>query len=213
MARGREVQNFKRMTMPEKNLENLITALKTEAIEAAEKEAAEIIATARAKARKIVEEAEAESDALQQNAEKEAQAILHKGESALQQAARDMSVSMRHSLLAMFKALLEQEIADSFTPNLVEKVVLGMVENTGSGVSLKLSEKLETELSDQILERLQNSKNLDSISRDATLPDGFSMTRTEEGWSYHISPAEVTEILYAHLSPNWVQLLKKESGT
>ena len=146
MAIGRKVQNIKRMTMPEKNLENLIAVLKTEAIEAAEKEAAEILTTARAKARKIVEEADIKSDELLQNAEKEAQAILHKGESALQQAARDVSVSVRHDLLAMFKAVLEKEVADSFTPDVVEKVVLGMVENTGSGFSLRLSEELETQL-------------------------------------------------------------------
>ena len=199
------------MSMPENNLENLIAALKTEAIDAAEKEAAGIVSRAREKAREIVEEADAKSDELLQNAKREAQAILEKGESALQQAARDVRVSMRNDLLLMLKGILEQEVESTFTPDLVEKAVLSIVDNAGSGVTLKLSEKLETQLSHQILKRLQASKNLDAVSRDTTLADGFSITKTREGWSYHISPGEVTELLHAHLSPNWVKILKKAS--
>jgi F0F1-type ATP synthase membrane subunit b/b' len=201
------------MTMPEKNLENLIATLKMEAIEAAEKEAAEIVSKARAEAREIVEEADVKSDELLQNAEREAQAILDKGESALQQASRDVRVSMRNDLLLMLKGILEREVETAFKPDLVEKAILVIVENAGTGISLKLSEKLETQLTYQILERLKASKNLDSISRDVSLTDGFSIAKTGEGWSYHISPGEVTELLYAHLSPNWVEILKKASET
>lgn len=199
------------MSMPENNLENLIAALKTEAIDAAEKEAAGIVSRAREKAREILEEADAKSDELLQNAEREAQAILEKGESALQQAARDVRVSVRNDLLLMLKGILEQEVAGTFTPDLLEKAVSGIVDNAGSGVTLKLSEKLETQLSHQILERLQASKNLDAVSRDAALADGFTITKTGEGWSYHISPGELTEVLYTHLSPKWVKILKKAS--
>ncbi len=197
--------------MSEKTLEKLIATLKTEAVEAADKEAAEIVEKARSQAQKIVKEAEAKREELLQSAEKEAEAIRNKGEGALRQAARDLNVSVRNDLLQLLKAALERDVETNFTPDLMEKAIFKVIENVGSGAALHLPETMETKLADQIQQRLQNSDNLESIGSDATLPNGFSVTKTDQGWSYRITSEEVAEALHAHLSQKWVQILKNES--
>lgn len=197
--------------MTENTLDKLIATLKSEAIEAADLKAKEILDKAQLQAQEITKEAEAKKAALLNNAEKEAQATLKKGEAALRQAARDLIISTQNDLLKLLKALLEQELETNFTPDLMEKAVLKVVENVGSGVTLVLPKNMETKLAEKIQKRLQASNNLVSITTDTTLLHGFSITKTDQGWSYHISPKEVAELLNAHLSPKWVNILKNES--
>ena len=199
--------------MSEKSLDKLITTLKSEAIEAADKEALEILGNAQEQADKIIKEAEAKSEALLKDAEKEAQAILDKGKNALQQAARDVNVSVRHDVLQLLGTALKNEVEAAFTPGLIEKVVLKVTDNLDSGVALKLPEALEQDLAAQIQKRLQASGNLITISKDASLNNGFSIVNTDQGWSYDITPEEVTELLHAHLSPRWIKILKNEENS
>ena len=71
--------------MSERSLDQLINTLKSEAIEAADKQALEILETAQNQARMLIEAAKEKSERLVQNAKEEAQGILKKGESALHQ--------------------------------------------------------------------------------------------------------------------------------
>lgn len=199
--------------MSEKTLDKLIATLKSEAIDAAENEANDIVENAQRQAQKIIKEAEAKSSELVHDAEIEAKATLDKGQGALKQAARDLAVSVRNDLLKLFKAVLGKEVETNFTPDLIEKAIISAVENVGGGAALKLPENMEAELAKKIQKRLQESDNLEAITTDAGLPNGFIVTKTDEGWSYHISPEEVTELLNAHLSQKWVQILKTDSET
>jgi V/A-type H+-transporting ATPase subunit E len=199
--------------MSEMSLDKLIATLKSEAIEAADLKAQEILDQAEAQAEKIVKEAEEKRAAILDDANQEAQAILSKGKGALKLAARDLSVSVQNEILKLLKAALEREVKTYFSPNLMEKAILKLVENVGSGVALKLPENMDVKLADKIQQSLQASSNLDSISTDARLLDGFSIAKTGRGWSYQVSPAEVAELLNAHLSPRWVEILKNEGET
>ncbi|UOY07176.1 hypothetical protein L0P88_01170 [Muricauda sp. SCSIO 64092] len=199
--------------MSENTLEKLIATLKSEAIEAADNEAVNIVESAHAQAKKIIKEAEAKREELLGNAEKEAQATLIKGEGALKQAARDLTVSVRNDLLQLLKTVLEKEVEAQFTPKLMEQAITNTIANVGSGVTLTLSKNVETELAKTVQKQLQAMDNLDSIITDPSLLKGFSITKTDQGWSYQISPNAVAELLNAHLSPKWVNLLKNDLDT
>ncbi|MBK7409932.1 MAG: hypothetical protein IPJ40_18930 [Saprospirales bacterium] len=85
-----------------------------------------------------------------------------------------------------------------------------VIENIGSNVGLKLPGAFEQELADYIHQRLQASDDLVSITRDDSILSGFSITKTDQGWSYRISPEEIAELLQPHLIGKWVDILKKE---
>lgn len=197
--------------MSEKTLEKLIATLKSEAIEAADQEAKQIVEKARLRAQKTVQEAETTKVEILKSAEQEAQAILDKGQGALQQAARDLNVSVRNELLELYRGVMEREVDANFTPELMETAILKIIENVGSGVALTLPETMETKLAHKIQKQLQASDKVSEITRDATLTKGFSIAKTDEGWSYHITPEAVAKRLQEHLSATWVDLLKFQS--
>lgn len=196
--------------MSEKTLDKLISSLKSEAIDAAEKESNKILEEARSQAQKILKAAEEQRERILTDAENEAQTLVQKGESALRQAARDLHIAVRNNLLEIFKAVLEKEIHRTFTPDLVKSAVMKVIENIGREVELRFPEAFEQELADYIHQRLQTSDDLVSIVRDDNLLTGFSITKKNEGWSYDISAEEIAELLKPHLIGKWVEVLKNK---
>lgn len=199
--------------MSDKSLDQLISSLKSEAIEAAERESNKILEEARSQSRKILKAAEEQRDRMLTDAGNEAQATIRKGESALRQAARDLHIAVRNNLLKLLGAVLEKEIHAEFTPDLVKSAILKVMENIGGEVELKLPETFEQELADYIRRRLQQSEDLVSITRDDSILAGFSITKTNEGWSYDISPEEIAGLLEPYLIGKWVDILKNEEQT
>ncbi len=197
--------------MSEKSLDKLIATLKYEAVEAADKEANRILESAQKQAHKIIEEAEAKKAALLNSAQKEAQVTLNNGDAALQQAARDLTVSVRNDLLKLLKVVLRQEVENSFTPELMEEAILKVIENVGGGIALQLPGSMEEKLAENIQKRLQSSNHFNGIIQDSNLLQGFVVTKTAQGWSYEITPEEVADLLNRHLSPRWGAMLKKAS--
>jgi vacuolar-type H+-ATPase subunit H len=196
--------------MSDKSLEQLITSLKTEAIEAAEKESKKILEEANSRARQIIQTAEEIRDKSLLDAENEAKSILYKGEGALRRAARDFSVSVRNDLLKTLQAVLEKEVQREFSPDLIKTAIIKVIENIGSHVELSLPTEFSNELAEYIHMRLQTSAVDVSITEDNTALNCITIAKTGEGWSYHISPEEIAEALRLHLTSNWVKIIKNE---
>lgn len=196
--------------MSDKNLGQLIATLKAEAIEAAEKAAEKILTDAKEQSEKIIIGAEKKREEMLTEAKQEADAIKSKGEAALRQAGRDYSISVRNELLHIFQSVLEAETRKEFSPDLMKNAIVKVIENIGGNVELKLSPENAKELADYIHDRLKSSKKTASIIGDNSVLNGFTITKKEEGWSYNISPEEVTEGLKKHLNKNWLNILKKE---
>ena len=194
--------------MSEKSLDQLITSLKTEAIEAAEKQAEKILADARAEAERIVSESEKKREQLLSQAEHKAQVIRDKGEAALRQAGRDYSISLRNELLHIFQTTLESETRKEFTPDLMKTAIIKVIENIDGETILELSPEFSEELADYIHDRLKSSEKTVTIIRDNNVLRGFSVSNKNQGWSYTISPEEVAEALNNYLNKNWVNILK-----
>ncbi|MGB5819191.1 MAG: hypothetical protein WBG90_06865 [Saonia sp.] len=194
--------------MSDKTLDKLIATLKSDAIDAADNASKKIVEEAHIRAQEIVKNAEEKRERILMDAEKEAQATISKGESALRQAARDFTVSVQNDLLKLFEVLLEREIRTAFTPDLIKSAILKVIENVGGEVELKLPADVEQDLADHIQQRLQTSNDLVSITKDEHMLHGFSIVKTAQGWSYHISPEEVAELLNTHLGKRWSYILK-----
>lgn len=197
--------------MSDKTLDQLIESLKTEAIDAAEQESEKIIEKARLKAQQIVQVAEKKRDTMISDAKREAEAILSKGKSALQQAGRDYSISVRNELLNVFQTVLEKETRKEFTPDLLKTAIVKVVENIGSDVELKLSAEFFKELAGYIHDRLKSSEEVVAVIEDNSVLNRFSVTQKSQGWSYTISPEEVADVLKNYLTANWIDILENEA--
>lgn len=193
--------------MSDKTLDKLIAQLKSEAIDTAEKASQKIVEDAKVKAQTIVKNAEDERSQILSEAQKEAQDTISKGESALKQAARDLNVTVKNDLLKLFNAVFENEVEKSFSPDLIKTAVLKVIDTIGSDVEIKLPDTMKQELVDAIRKQLQTSDNSITILKDENLLNGLSITKTDQGWSYQITPEEVTGLLTGNLSEKWVNIL------
>lgn len=197
--------------MREKSLEQLISSLKTEAIEAAEKESEKILADAKRQAQQIVQTAEEKKANMLAAAERDAAALLQKGEAALRQAGRDYSITVQNELLKIFHAVFEAETRKEFTPDLMKNAIIKVLENIGGDVEIKFSPEHAKELTDYIHARIKSSEKTVSIVEDNSVLQGFIISKKNQRWSYTISPEEVAEALNKHLNKNWIDILKQAS--
>ncbi len=197
--------------MNEKNLDQLIASLKTEAIDQAEKESGRILEEVNLQAEKIIKAAREERDAIISDAKNEAKAIVSKGESALRQAGRDFRISVRNELLKIFQTVLEKETRKEFTPDLIKTAIVRTIENIGDDVELRFPNELLSEMAEYIHDRLNKSEILVSTIEDNTILNGFSIKKIKQGWSYNITPENVAEALGNHLTNKWINILKNET--
>ena len=197
--------------MSDKSLNQLIASIKSEGIEAAEKQAAEILAKAKKEAETIVETAEEKGSQIIAKAKEEASAISEKGEAAFRQAGRDYSIAVRNDILKLYEAALENEIKKELTPDLVRTAILDIVKNVGSDATVKLSPEFSKELAQYIHQQL-NGDDFAKIVEDQKLLNGFSISHDAEGWAYSISPEEVTSALKSYLNSHWIEILNKKDS-
>lgn len=193
--------------MSDKNLEQLIASIKTEAIDKAEKEAEKILGDAKLKAQALMKEAEQAKEEIVRNAKKDSADMMNKGKVALQQASRDLVLSLQNDLLNMFKTALESEIKSGFKADAIKSIILAVVESMGKGSKVDLPPETYRELSSFI----QSKSSEIEFSEDKSLSSGIKITKTKEGWSYGVNPESVTEALLPLLNPTWVDILKGES--
>lgn len=197
--------------MSDKTLDQLIETIKSEAIEAAETKAKTIIENAQKEAKMIVQNAVAKKDSLIKSGKEEAEATLAKGKKALQQAARDLSITLQNEIKSLLDAVLLNEVEGAFSPELVNKAVLKVVEQIDGNTEVQLPESMVQDVADYIHKQLKDSKRLPSIKGNSNLVKGFSVSKSDEGWSYRITPQEIAEVLSTHLSASWVELLKNKA--
>ncbi|OZV68091.1 hypothetical protein [Winogradskyella aurantia] len=196
--------------MSEHTLDGLIAKVKSEAIEASEKEAQKIIADAKHKAQQLLSKAEADKVVLLDEAQAKADALLDKGKVALNQAARDVQISVKNDIQKLFKSVLETEIKDGFTPELYVKVISKVIDQLGSHVSIALPADTKEDLVNAIKQSVAKSKTVPEIITKHNLLSGLSVTKTDEGWSYEITAEEIADLLNQHLSNKWVELLRND---
>lgn len=196
--------------MSKQSLDQLIASLKSEAIEAAEKEAQKVRASAKAEAEQILKEAKAERQEILAQAKKEAKEVEEKGKSALQQAARDLRIGVKNDLLDLLGAVLDREVQKSFKPDLMKDAIVQVVKNVGGEVELKMPESFTTELADYIHQQLNDADGTVTIRSEQTQLNQLTIQKTDQGWSYDISPEEVGQLLRQQLTGKWTELLKKE---
>jgi vacuolar-type H+-ATPase subunit E/Vma4 len=195
--------------MSEKTLDKLIATLKSEAIDAADTEAKKIVDKAQAEADKLISDAQSQKERILSEAKNEAEQRLEKGTAALQQAARDLKVSVRNDLLEMLKEVLTREVEAAIDPELLEKAILKVAENTGTELELHLPENMDAELLGKIQKSLQESEYISQWIQDGQLLKGFSLSKTDQGWRYDITPEELSELLFEQLSQSWVNILSE----
>lgn len=196
--------------MSEKTLDHFIERIKTEAIEKAERTAQSIISEAEKKAAVIISEAQHKKALLIEDGQREAEALTKGGENALRQALRDIIISLQNDLMHILGSILQAEIRQSFSPDLIRTTIIQVIKNIGGKTEIRIADSIKEELALFIQSQLQNSEEIPKITGENRVLDAFTISRTDEGWHYNISVQEVSELLYSHLAPKWNEILNRK---
>ena len=112
---------------PEVNLQSLLARIKSEGISEAQKEAEAILEQARAEADAIRDRARAQASESLQQAEIEVRNSRAGFERAMSQAARDLVLAVKGSIIRLCDELLKKEVAAVLTPEMLGEMILNIL--------------------------------------------------------------------------------------
>jgi len=122
-------------------LKHLIDQIQKEGVEKAEKQAEAILSKAKEKAAKLVAEAEQKATDTLAKAETEAEAFAERSVRTLEQAARDLLITVGQGCEKVVTETLGQQVDKALSDKLLEKMILSVIEqHQGESAEFSMSE-------------------------------------------------------------------------
>ena len=112
-------------------LQHLIERIRKEGVESGEKAADALVAEAKKKAAAIVAEAQKQAKELAEKADKDAAAFAERGKKTLEQAARDLLISIGGSVGDVVGGIVDAKVGAALTPELMAQMLLKLAEAYG----------------------------------------------------------------------------------
>ncbi len=195
----------------ELQIQDLVASIKRDGIEEAEKKAAEIISEANRKAADIVASAKKEAGKLVEEAKKDIDVRDQSARASLQQAARDVQLSLKKALQEQLDRLLEQEIAQAFDSkalvDLIAKVISCGVADPAASV-VELNEKTCKALASDIKVKLAGAIKAGlEICPVPGVAAGFRIADKDGSGFYDFSAEETAALMAPFLSPAIQQIV------
>ncbi len=195
----------------ELQIQDLVDSIKREGIEVAESEATKIVAEAKQEAADLVAAGTKEASTIVEKAKKESDLMVASGKAALEQAARDLLLSLQKRIEGHFERLLEESVSGSFkSADLValisDVVKANLTPNKEATVDLnpdtfkKLGKSLQEALAKEIKEGLE-IRPLDAVS------SGFRLSQKDGSSYYDFSSTEISEMLKHFLNPTLQEIV------
>ncbi len=197
-------------------LQHLIERVRSEAIEKAESEAERIVSGAKEKAAARVKEAEEKAKELIRKAEADSELFVERSRRTLEQAARDLLISVGQGVENILSDLVDQEVDEALDENLLQqllvKVVDAYLENEGreSRIELWVSEK-DREAIVRFFSARYHEKMAESIEIHDTrgILKGFRVSVKGKSVQHDFTREAMAEALAHFLRPHLSEIVHK----
>lgn len=198
-------------------LQELIETIKAEGVQAAEKQAEQIIASAEEKALQITGEAEKRAKELVEEAQAEQARLDQSGRETLKQAGRDLILSLQAQLVAMFKTVVNSAANEAISADILENTIVTVVSAWSQGkndsLDIILSEadlkRLEQRLRSRLSERISAGTE---IKPNNAVKTGFRVSTKDGSLYYDFTVESIAEALSAYVGPRLTAVLKDAAG-
>ncbi|HSR87919.1 MAG TPA: hypothetical protein VLL07_03110 [Pontiella sp.] len=190
-------------------LKHLIEQIQKEGVEKANQQAETIISQAKDKAAKIVAEAEEKSNSLLKKAKTEAEAFAERSVKTLEQAARDMLITVGQGCEKVVTEILGKEVADTLSGDLLQKMITEVVLQGQGGATVTVSEADKAALADHCASIAKQAGKPVELVSDNEVLSGFKVTFEGKNVSLDYTGEAVAEALATFLRP---ELAKTVSG-
>lgn len=187
------------------NLEALLNKIRSEGVEAAKAEAAEIVAKAKAEAEGIVAKAKAEAAAAEAKAKAEAERAAQGAEATIRQAARDVLLKLGQDVTALLERTLGGAVDEALKPGpLVERLATEAVAAYLKGGAAEVV--AAPELAAALKARLAAQGEV-TVVTDPQMGTGFRVRLSGGRVEHDFTGDSVTAALAALLRPQLAELL------
>jgi len=202
----------------ETELKGLIERIKNEGVEKAEQEAQGILSKAREEEKNIIEAAKSEKQKIIKNATKEAQRVKENGEKALSQAARDVVLGLKGSIVSLFDEIVKRDIEKVLSKEVLKEMIIKLVDKMepgkNSSVEILLSEeeknKLEQFLLDSLSEEVRKGVN---FKVSPNIVHGFRIGEKDKNSYYDFTDEAIAEAFIEYLNPKITEIIKGTVNT
>ncbi len=192
----------------EQQIQDLIDSIRKEGIETAKAESAKIVEDARKEAEEIVVSAEKKRDEIIAKAQSDAALAKSSGEATLKQAARDLSLSVKKSIEAMYSSILRDAIAGVMKGPELYSMIEAVLSDDVSGKAVEIAKEDMQALRSSLSEKfaLLIKEGLE-VKESTSLHSGFRVVEKDGSAYIDISDDECTKLLMPYLSSSIKEIL------
>ncbi len=189
-------------------LKHLIDQIQKEGVEKAEEQADAILSQAKEKAAKLVAEAEQKAADLLAKAETEAEAFAKRSVRTLEQAARDLLITVGQGCEKVVTETLGQQVDQAIEGGLLEKMVLGVIEqHKGESAEFSVSDADKAALAALCAEQAKKSGQEIELTSDAEVLSGFKVGFKGSNAYLDFTGEAVAEALASFLRPELAKIV------
>jgi len=194
--------------MMAEELKHLIDQIQKEGVEKAEEQAAAILSKAKDKAAKLVAEAEQKAADLLAKSETEAEAFAERSVRTLEQAARDLLITVGQGCEKVVTETLGQQIDKTIDSGLLEKMMLSVIEqHQGESAKFSMSEADQKALAAFCAEQAKKSGQEIELTSDTEVLSGFKVGFKGSNAYLDFTGEAVADALSAFLRPELAKIV------
>ncbi|MEE1277381.1 MAG: ATPase [Fibrobacteraceae bacterium] len=190
------------------DLQYLIDRIQKEAVEKAEAESAAIIAAAKAKAEEIIKNANAEAALALEKADKDAAVYAERSTRSLEQAARDVLISVGKSFDKMISDILALQVEKALSEDTLKSMLLSLVKDYSSDISVVFSENDKVKLQSFVLGEFQKALGQGvSVDSDKAIKYGFRVKLDGGNISHEFTAPAIAQAMSALVRPQIAEIV------
>lgn len=199
--------------MPEE-LQHLLKRIRTEAVDQAEHDAEEILSQARTKAATLVKEAELKAQSVLAESDTEAKLFTERSSRALDQAGRDLLISVGNGVQQILQGLVEGEAGQAmdtpFLQGLLDKVISAYLGDGGSALEVTVGPEDQAALQSYFREKFQARLAAGSeVTVDPGLGKGFKIHFKDTHVYHDFTREAIADALGDLLQPHLAEVVSK----
>lgn len=192
----------------EQQIQDLVASIKKEGIEEAKKQSAEILASAKAEAEEIIKKAKAEGDKIIQDAKNSAKLEAESAKAQIVQAGRDVTLSLKQSVEALFNKILVDDCKKAMDASLLAQLITQAVNADLNGVTAEIPEGLK----DDVVKALSSEvaklvKQKDFLKESKGVLSGIKLSSNDGSGYIDMSASECALLVKPYLSERLRELI------
>ena len=201
-------------TKMSQDLQSLLDKIKQDGIEKAAAQEKEIISNAEKKSAEIIAQAKQEAAQILKNAEIESENLRKRAESAVQQASRDIILTLKNEIQGRLNKIFANTTAQAFSAEYMASIIADLCKTFAADSETKLTVVSAVKDVDALKNALMNAladsfKNNCEVFPDKELSGGFKVNFSGNDVFYDFSDDAVCSLLAQYAGPVVGDLLKK----